>query len=260
VTAIIFDPLDVEVMHAAKQTALEYALTSTPFTFNRMGLPLRRRVENIAKGKFAESVVVSVLQRGGLAIDVDSCQTTFWSRDRRDFVLGDHEWDVKSLFLHALPPRRNFDECLALIPNNSSSDQWATRELRYVPTAVAGPCYLFVFFGPVTVEIDLDERQEAFLRTLCTRYHERESPSEPFDREWFLGEFPNLDNVLMRLSDNPIMAITGVASSREWDRFHARPAGRVLVDGVPIFETKIENMACRAGDLPPFSSIANWTP
>jgi len=260
VSALFFDQIDPDVVCDAKQSALEYALISKPFTYNRMRLPIRQCVENIAKGKFAEALVVSVLKRGGLAIDVDSCQTPFWSRDRRDFVLGNREWDVKSLYLHRLPPNHRFEECPALIPNKSSNDQWASREMMYVPTAVAGPCYMFVFFGPVSVQINLNKRQEEFLFALCTRYREAESCSEPFAREWFFDEFPNLAHVSIDLSTSPIMAITGVASSGEWGRFVRRPAGPIIVDGVQVYRTSIENMACRAGDLPSFISIADWTP
>jgi len=260
VSAIVLDQIDIDVLRDAKQSALEYALISKPFTYNRMRLPIRRCVENIAKGKFAESLVVSILKRSGLAIDVDSCETPFWSRDRRDFVLGNYEWDVKSIFLHRLPPNRRFDECPALIPNKSSKDQWSTRETRYVPTASAGPCYLFVFFGPMSVEIELDNRQEKYLTTLCARYGEVESRSKPFDENWFFGEFPNWRQVSMAISNNPILAITGVAGSKEWDYFVHRPPGPVIVDGVQVYQTAIDNMACKAGDLPQFADVANWTP
>jgi len=260
VSAVVLDHFDPDVLRDAKQSALEYALISKPFTYNRMRLPIRRCVENIAKGKFAESLVVSVLKRGGLAIDVDSCETPFWSRDRRDFVLGNHEWDVKSIYLHRLPPNRRFDDCPALIPNKSSRDQWATRETRYVPTALAGPCYMFVFFGPMSVAIELDDHQEQFLSALCARYREVESRSEPFDENWFFSEFPNFEQVSMAISTNPILAITGVAGNKDWDCFAPRPPGPVIVDGVQVFHTAIENMACRAGDLPQFVDVANWTP
>lgn len=258
VSILIFDKFSPEVIDDAKQSALEYALISKPFTYNRMNLPIRQCVENIAKGKFAETMFMSVLKHHGLVVDVDSCQTPFWSRDRRDFVLGNQEWDVKSLFLHRLPPDQRFDECPALIPNKSSSDQWASREIRYVPTAINGPCYVFVFFGPVSIRIDLDTRQEDFLSVLCLRHREAESRFEPFAREWFFDAFPNLDGVSLELSTSPIMAITGVASSGDWDLFAGRPAGPVIVDGVLVYRTAIENMACRAGDLPSFASVVNW--
>lgn len=163
----------------------------------------------------------------------------------------------ESLYLHQLPPKNRFEDCLALIPNKSSTDQWATRETRYVPTAVAPPCFLFVFFSPLTFEIDLDNRQEDFLATLCARYREVESPAEPFDREWFFYEFPNLDHVSLKLSTSPVMAITGFASTGEWSQFISRSAGPILVGGVQIYRTAIRNMVCRAGDLPSFSSIIN---
>lgn len=258
VNAVILDQIDPDAVRDAKQSALAYALVSKPFTYNRMRLPIGKCVENIAKGKFAESLVVSLLKQGGLAIDVDSCQTPFWLRDRRDFLFGKYEWDIKSLFLHRLPPNGRFDECPALVPNKSPSDQWATRDIRYVPAAIAGPCYLFVFFGPIDFRIELSKRQEDFLSKLCVQYREVEASSEPFDIEWFLDEFPSLDQVSMDLSTSPVLAVTGVATSREWERFAPRLPGPVLVDGVVVYRTAIENMSCRAGDLPSFSSIASW--
>jgi hypothetical protein len=260
VNAVVLDQVDSETLNNAKQLALEYALISKPFTYNRMRLPIRKCVENIAKGKFAESLVVSVLKRGGLTIDVDSCRTPFWLRDRRDFVFDDYEWDIKSIFLHRLPPNGRFEDCPALVPNKSPTDQWATREIRYVPNAVAGPCYLFVFFGPLTITININKSQESFLSKLCARYREVEAPSEPFRSDWFFDEFPDLDKVSMELSTSPVLAITGVATTGEWGRFVSRPPGPVLVDGVVIYRTAIENMACRSGDLPSFSGIANRKP
>lgn len=101
---IIFDDIAADVIARAKSQALEYALISKPFTFNRMQKPMSECVVNIAKGKFVEYFFVSLCRERGLLVDTDSCETPFWQRDHRDFLLMDREWDIKSIFLHSTPP------------------------------------------------------------------------------------------------------------------------------------------------------------
>lgn len=250
--------LDRDLIESAKILALEYALLSKPFTYNRIGKPLGMCIENIAKGKFAEYLFKGVCSQGGLSIDVDRCSTPFWQRDRRDFVLADREWDVKSIYLHALPPKDKFQDCPALMPNKYRGDQWDTRNVRYVPDVTGHPSCVFVFLGPMKFRVELVDRQERFLRKLCIEHREKFAESEPYSRDWFLDAFPHYESVRLELDGTPTIAITGAASVGEWHRFSEFSAGPVFVGGVKVYQTAISNMACRSGDLPAFSSVSGW--
>ena len=197
VPPIIFDEIADDVIARAKSQALEYALISKPFTFNRMQKPMSECVVNIAKGKFVEYLFVSLCRERGLLVDTDSCETPFWERDHRDFVLMDREWDIKSIFLHNTPPNNAFNDCPALIPNRFRSDQWGTRDHRYVPSVSKMPAYVFVFLSHIELRIELDVNQVTFIQGLCHDHKEQVVDQEPFEREWFIERFPSSGNCLM---------------------------------------------------------------
>lgn len=257
-TSLVLRDFEPDFLDDVRREVLEYALTSKPFTYNRMKKPVRQCVENIAKGKFVERLFVATCRRHGIAVDVDRCTTPFWARDYRDFVFMGREWDVKSLFLHAIPPNDQFDDCLALVPNDTKSDQWATREVRYVPDLAEPPAYIFVFFGPLDFRINLTSVQESFLRKLCQIHGEKAASQQPFTKDWFVDSFPQYHDVDLKLSSSPVMAITGFASCNEWSQFRPFAPGPVSVGGRDVYRTRIVNMAAKAGELPSFPSFAGW--
>lgn len=256
---LIFSDIADDFIASAKSRALEYALISKPFTFNRMQRSLSDCVVNIAKGKFVEDLFVSLCRGKGLVVDTDSCSTHFWQRDRRDFVLLDREWDIKSIFLHRAPPRDAFNDCPALIPNRYGTDQWATREHRYVPLASKAPAYVFVFVTPLECKIELDTQQEAFINGLCREYKEQAVNQKPFDRDWFIANFPRFNNLQLEVKSDPVIGITGFASTNEWELYDDQPVGPIFIGSTKIYHTAIRNKSCRSGDLPSFAKLVGWS-
>lgn len=258
VPPIIFDDIATDLIVRAKSQALEYALISKPFTFNRMQKPISECVVNIAKGKFVEYLFVSLCRERGLIVDTDSCETPFWQRDRRDFVLMDREWDIKSIFLHNTPANNAFNDCPALIPNRFRGDQWGTRDIRYVPSVSKTPAYVFIFVPQIELRIELDKNQVTFIEGLCEDHKEQLANQEPFKREWFIERFPRFVDLELQIDSKPIIAVTGIASSDQWQLFNDQPKGPIFVAGNRVYHTAISNMSCRSGDLPSFSETVGW--
>lgn len=258
VPPIIFDEIADDVIARAKSQALEYALISKPFTFNRMQKPMSECVVNIAKGKFVEYLFVSLCRERNLLVDTDSCETPFWERDHRDFVLMDREWDIKSIFLHNTPPNNAFNDCPALIPNRFRSDQWGTRDHRYVPSVSKMPAYVFVFLSHIELRIELDVNQVTFIQGLCHDHKEQVVDQEPFEREWFIERFPRFFDLELEIDSKPIIAVTGMASSNQWQLFNDQPKGPIFVGRHKIYHTAINNKSCRSGDLPSFGELVGW--
>ena len=258
ISPIIFEDIAPDVIARAKSDALEYALLSKPFTFNRMQKPMSECVVNIAKGKFVENLFVSVCRERGLIIDTDSCETPFWQRDRRDFVLMDREWDIKSIFLHRAPKDNLFNDCPALVPNRFASDQWGTRDKKYIPSVSKMPAFVFVFLHQIELGIELDTDQETFIKELCTDHKEQEANQEPFKREWFVERFPRFADLELEIDSEPIIAVTGAASTNQWERFNDQPKGPIFVGKDKVYQTAINNKSCRSGDLPSFAEIVGW--
>ena len=256
--SVVFDSFDADVVSQALDDALQYAVLSKPFTVNRMRLSIDRCLTNIAKGKLVEYLFREACREKGIVLEVDRCTTPFWKRDQRDFVLHNREWDVKSLFLHQLPPKAAFDECPALIPNRFPGDQWSTRATRYLPDLIEPPASVFVFLSTLNLSLELDRDQSTFLAGMCREFGEREALSEPFKSDWYLDHFPRFHELSTKIDSMPVMAITGVASQFEWGRFSSVQAKPFYVDGVRVFTTRIPNMWCRAGDLMPFADIVGW--
>jgi hypothetical protein len=93
---------------------------------------------------------------------------------------------------------------------------------------------------------------------MCKQYGEREAVIEPFKSDWYLDLFPRFKQLSTKMDSKPVMAITGVASQAEWGKFSSVPPKTFYVDGIRVFTTRIPNMWCRAGDLPPFADIVGW--
>jgi hypothetical protein len=91
--------------------AVNYAVISSPFTVNRMNIDnVSERIQNIAKGKLAEMLFVEYCNERGVGISTEECTTPFYQVDRRDFLLGDFECDIKNNFFGTLvlnPPLKN---------------------------------------------------------------------------------------------------------------------------------------------------------
>lgn len=255
---VVFDDIPADVIARAKSQALEYALISKPFTFNRMQKPMKECLVNIAKGKFVEYLFVSLCRERGLLVDTDSCETPFYQRDHRDFLLMDREWDIKSIFLHSIPPNNAFNDCPALIPNRFRSDQWGTRDYRYVPSVSKMPAYVFVFLSDFDLRIELDVNQVTFIQGLCRDHKEKVVGQEPFKREWFVERFPRFVDLKLEIDSKPIMAVTGMASSNQWKLFSDQPKGPIFVGKHKVYHTAISNKSCRSGDLPSFGELVGW--
>ena len=68
---LILTQIDTESTYETlMRNAVEYAILSIPFTFDRMGIrDLNRKILNIAKGKFAENMLAYFLNSQKIAID-----------------------------------------------------------------------------------------------------------------------------------------------------------------------------------------------
>lgn len=254
----VFEGLGQGFVDEALDLSLQYALLSKPFTYNRIGRPLEEGVVNIAKGKFSEYLFRKLCKTAfRLELDVNSCQTPFWKRDQRDFLLAGREWDIKSIFLHACPPDLNFDDCPALIPNKSDSDQWSTRSHKFFPDLPLSPGYVFMFIGPIRFSLRLSRSQSSFLSDLCKLHNEREAQKEPFSEDWFNCHFPDRDALRLQVDHVPVVAIGGAASRDQWQLFVDQPVGPIKVSGLKVYQTAIWNKSCRSGDLPTFIDLVN---
>ena len=114
--------------------ALEYAILSIPFTYDRMEIPdLQRKILNIAKGKIAEGLFQYFCTQNDIPADFKSCETPFYQADHRDFILIGKEWDIKNNFLYhqgIVLNDHHYVDLPALIPNRGNWDQWGKRLIQ----------------------------------------------------------------------------------------------------------------------------------
>jgi len=127
------------------RNAVEYAMLSIPFTFDRMGIrDLNRKILNIAKGKFAENVFDFFLNSEGVEINRQITTTPFYQSDNRDFIFNNFEWDIKNNYLSHHGDFLDLDEYLdlpALVPNRGEWDQWGKREKTFFSNSSAQPMF-----------------------------------------------------------------------------------------------------------------------
>ncbi len=222
------------------EECVNYAIISLPFTVDRMNLanPVLQAL-NIAKGKIAERIFEFFCNGNGLNLDFDSCSTAFWCTDKRDFLFGGMEWDLKNNFVYctnSLLTNRYID-LPALIPdrfsptlnNPQKMDQWHKRNHKQFACS-AGVGFIFTFMKGATLingnrglyflEIKLSKKQLEFIENLYREFGGRPQTNEPFTQTWFWGEMANYGPAnYYKINFRPALVITGYAKNAHWYLF-----------------------------------------
>ena len=229
---IILDNVNDDTYHAIANEAVRYAIVSLPFTTNRMAIPdEQKRAINIAKGKIAEALFRMFCKNNNIPANFDACTTPFWTIDKRDFILGGYEWDIKNNFLYTEKDlfSGNYTDLPALIPNRYDGDQWSKRNEK-VFEYCAGVRFLFTFLkaahlknterGQAFLEIILNDDQLGFLKRLYRKYKGLPQQQSPFSESWFWREMSQYGNSnLYKLHFKPALIITGFACRDHCDNF-----------------------------------------
>ena len=227
--------------------SIEYAIISLPFTINRMQLvDVESRITNIAKGKLSEKFFIHFCRVNEIPINTDSCQTQFHLPDKRDFILGREEWDIKNNFLHydqPILPVNSYLDLPALIPHRGKWDQWTKRKECLHHPETESVCFLFSFMKGWTskkpfMSIGLSKEQVSFLRGLCKSY---KGKYEPCDENWFWIKMSAKGTgkpFQLNLLFNPELLICSYADKKHFTLFEDVYL-KTFLKGV--FKTRIKN-------------------
>jgi len=265
--------------------AVNYAVISSPITVNRMNIDdVSERIQNIAKGKLAEMLFVEYCNESGVGISTEECTTPFYQVDRRDFLLGDFECDIKNNFFWNTGTQSPIEELIikfpALVPNRWEGDQWSKRNESYFGKRVM---FIFTFMQAGYLKdgdridgilsINLSKSQKEYLIQLTKRYQGKPQDKEPYTPEEFWKEFGQVKFIITKRSP---LYITAYATSehfhlfRDTDGRHVSPhyqqnpfqnwyeqtpRGAKFLGGA-IF-TRIKNATCPIVLLPPFKEFVD---
>ncbi|HHB79050.1 MAG TPA: hypothetical protein ENK85_07440 [Saprospiraceae bacterium] len=264
---IIVDGIDKDTYLNICREAVEYAVISIPFTYNRMGIRnLKKKISNIAKGKLAEGLFFYFCESNQIPIDKSIGQTPFYMPDKTDFVFQNAEWDIKNNFLYHKGNylfKKYYKWLPGLIPHKSATDQWAKRN-KLALSSTTEKRYLFTFLKAADslderkqlIDIHLSEKQEKYLTELCHQFrNNRRSKEQPFDASSFWHQFYQGENraMLFRLKDFPQLIITGYAGPHQWHHFKDSGENRIWNNG--LMRTVINNSYSRIHKLPAFASL-----
>ncbi len=246
------------------RNAVNYALLSIPFTFDRLAnRNLTKNILNIAKGKFAENYFYHFCKLNQITLDTSTLSTPFYQADKKDFLYNGIEWDIKNNYLQhndQLLPEEKYLDQFGLIPNRGPWDQWSKREKLNMPDSL-GCGYIFTFMKKgdldsqsdfLKIQMNLDQKN--FLLDLYEKYqgkHQNESPYESAD---FWNKFHDLGpNYDFELSHFPTLVITGVAQAIDFPKFsQIKPSDMKS----QYLRTIIENMGVVIRDLTSFKHFA----
>ena len=233
---IIVDSTPIDKYIEIIKNAVNYAIISLPFTFNRLGLTnCVFRVKNITKGKIAEGLLQFFCEENNINIDFKSCETPFWKIDNKDFILNGNEWDQKNNIYYAHPYKLkyNYTDLPALVFNKSEFDTWAKRN-ENVNVGNNGVTFLFTFLKGADLingkrnreffDVVINEDQQKFISELYLRYQGRPQKFEPFTEEWFFDELKKRGSTnFIKIYDYPDLIITGYADNEVFGKF--KPIG-----------------------------------
>jgi hypothetical protein len=285
---ILLDHVPDDEYDRLLDSCVKYALLSFPFTVNRMSIDsIRQRILNIAKGKIAEALFWFFCKHNNICPDFKCCRTAFWETDKKDFILGEKEWDIKNNFIyHATTHFENYIHLPALIPNRFDGDQWSKR-FKTTITKSKGVNYLFTFLKNAGLnkfkereteflKLLINNDQERFLEGLYTRYKGKSQRKEPYTTEWFWQHMKEAGpQPYYYLMERPSLAITGFADKTLFYLFKDTGPGapfsyQEFID--PVWYTRsatkgsinflnstlwttIKNATCPVAELPSFLSL-----
>lgn len=245
--------------------AIDYAIISIPFTFDRMGIrDLKKKITNIAKGKLAENLFFYYLAQNNIDFDQYTTSTPFYKIDRRDFILKGKEWDIKNNFLvhdNELLEKEEYIELLGLIPNRGEWDQWGKRNQKYFTQSLS-TAYVFTFMqknrskdGEDFFSMKFSFKQEIFLRDLYDKFEGKQQQQSPYETKWFWDAFEAIDGPYsFTCRYRPQMAITGVAFPETFNDFTLYKPSQVTGK---YMRTIIPNMGIPIKNLKSFREFLN---
>jgi len=258
---IIIDTIPERIQDRFVNQAINYALLSISFTYNRMDLDkLAKRIQNIAKGKIAELMFQFFMKENKLEVNFSSCQTPFYLPDKRDFLMGEYEWDIKNNFVRSanILSLAQLEELPALIPNRPSygffKDQWEKRNKMLHPTS-NGARYVFTFMErPVRndfIDIYIHPSLKLFFERIKKDYPFVKKEQAPFTESWFWNELSKVDFPTYKLNQTLRLYVASWAGESQFKYFY--DTEKQNFNGL-IF-TIIKNKTIKIHRLPSFGSL-----
>ncbi len=258
---IIIDNIPKRIQDGMVNKAINYALLSISFTYNRMDLDkLANRIQNITKGKIAELMFHFFMQKNQLGVNFSSCQTPFYLPDKRDFLMGEYEWDIKNNFVRSaniLSPEQ-LVELPALIPNRPASkyftDQWEKRtEMKH--STSQGARYVFTFMErPVRndfIDVHIHPNLKLFFERIKKEFPYLKKDQAPFTESWFWNEMSKVDFPTYELKQTLRLYITSWAGVEHFKYFY--DTEKLNFD--QLIYTLIKNKTIKVHRLPSFASL-----
>jgi len=226
---IIIDELPERIEGRIINKAINYALIAIPYTQHKMDLNLiPNRIQNMVKGKIAELLFHHYLSHLKTLVDFSSCQTPFFLPSKRDFLMGEYEWDIKNNFVRT-PQKLKLEELIelpALVPNRPSSmyftDQWEKRlEMKHPTSKSCRFVFTFMERPPQNdfIDIYVHPKLKAFYQNIKTKYPYTKKETPPFTESWFWNEISKVDFPTYHLNQKLRLYITGWAGTNEFPLF-----------------------------------------
>lgn len=258
---IVIENLPERVENSIINQSVNYALLSISYTYNRMEIPLlATRIQNIAKGKMAEFMFHHFMTQNKLDVNFSSCQTPFYLPDKRDFIMGEYEWDQKNNFIrcNTSPTADEIIELPALIPNSLSTgnfkDQWQQRLIMKHPTS-KGARFVFTFMErPVNgelIKVTVHEGLGKFFERIKKEFPRGKDTEAPFTESWFWNELSGADFPQYKITQPLRLYITSWAGEEHFRLFFNTEKRNF---DEMIF-TKIRNKTLKVHHLPAFSLL-----
>jgi len=253
----------------AVNDSLDYALLSIPFTFNRMKInDLSKRIINIAKGKLSEIIFKEFCINNDIPIKVDLCETPFYMPDKKDFILGNEEWDLKNNFLYHDGPILMSSEYMqlpAFVPNRGKWDQWSKKNILLHPTECDESIFLFSFMKGWDLKdkkrdnpflsFQITKDQSVFLESLQRKYQRKKFDQSPIKISWFWEQMKERSSDYIyhsNLAFRPALILMGYSSKKEWKQFDAISPNTFKSN---YFSIRIKNMGASFLNLKSFISL-----
>jgi len=198
---IIFKVENKTKINEIIKKSAKYSFLSLPFTINRMNYynndkQILIRINNIFKGKLAESLFFEFCKSNNIKINLSECRTPYYQIDKRDFIYNEYECDLKNNFYWDIGNFSDFIKLPALIPNRHLNDQWEKCKKSYLNKKV---CIIFTFIKHGEIknnkrknffpQIKLNQANLNLLKEKINKYQGLPLKNEPDDMKILIKNF-----------------------------------------------------------------------
>lgn len=240
-------PTNEELIHIIED-AFKYAVLSVNFTVDRTKSGYTKhgyenRISYIIRGRVPQFILINYLLKQNIPVNYTTCDTPYFSPDKRDFIIGKTEFDIKCF--STLPYHGKYTDLPALCPTEQFKKNIENKGI------VDSFAYIYAFVQKNWFSLKITDSQANYLEEMFNRYNGATNGYD--DPENFYRTFISLGYDNYSINFLPKFVFCGYNTINHWSLFSKAIQTSYPLKN-PVIKLRINNMVAPMDKLPSFKS------